>query len=254
MMIWDADMHRRHQSEMENLKRLLRNAEKDGQLAIIFESETDILTDDFCFDKHIPYHLIPPSMEWLSSKILWGSSIKGALPEWTQLVADALLKIDTNMLTCLNRVCILGGECDVGPVCKVMDASEESFPEKIFLDEHEYLGCLWSMENSVIIDLHAIYETVESLAPERTATSAERARLLKEGFWITLFHGIRNLGLNCNPFLSAVGYPEELYSEQEVEEWARETYENIILCRNCRTSETVCGDTNCCDCEDTLDR
>lgn len=210
--------------ETSELRAAIHDFERENHHAILLESDTDITVDDFQKDTHIHYHLIPPTPEWLSSRILWGPSIQGALPEWSRFIADALMRIDPNMLICLNRVCILGAESDIEQICGMMNADIDGFPDKIDFEDSQYLGCLWSMETSIVINCHAILTGIL----ENKADFFNGAKTLEQEFWLTLLHEIRHLGLNCNPLLPEDEYPDEFTSEDMVEEWAGDTYGHLF--------------------------
>lgn len=192
-----------------------------GNLSVISNTTEEILTEDYKEERYISYHLAQPTHKWLKAKILWGSSILGDLDAFSNRIADALLCIDPNMLICLNRICIISAAEDVEPICTAMGADPEEFPECIDSEESEILGCKWHAQNSIILNAAAIVKAAHQLV----AIDPSFFQLKDEiatGFWMTLFHEIRHLGLECNPFLPEDEYPTALQSEAEVEQWATE--------------------------------
>ena len=195
-----------------------------GTLAVISETEEDILTDDVNEDRHIPYHLVPPTCDWLKLRILWGSSITGDPDAFADAIAETLLRIDSDMLTCLNHICIISKAEDVELLCAAMDADTEEFPECIDFEEPTILGCKWHIQNSIIINTAAIEQAAQELVfsdPDYLYLDDE----MKIAFWTTLLHEIRHLGLECNPFLPEDKYQVSLRDEASVEAWAIEQYE-----------------------------
>lgn len=196
-------------------------------LAVLSDTGEDVETDDFYEDRRIRYHLVPPTLEWLKSRILWGKSITGDLDLWTDAIANTLLRIDPAMLICLNRVCIIAEESDIEPLCNAMNADTEGFPECIEFEDNKLLGCKWHLESSIVINATAIKAAIMKMADEYEGLYFDAAQEIEIGFTTTLLHEIRHLGMECNPFLPEDEYPKELCREAEVEDWALSAYESL---------------------------
>ena len=210
---------------MDSLRTQIQEAESvEMSLVILKETETDVLTDDFDRDKHINYHLIPPTVEWLEERFYWAPSITGDTRAWTSYLANLLMRMDANMLICLNRIVFMQDEeSDCEAVCTEMDSELCEFP---YMGD-DRLGIYWSSENSVIINLMAIKRCVEELMSEGFEYYSTEDVEMRRGVLITLFHELRHLGLD-NPFLPMDAYPVSEGTERAVEEWARDAYEQLF--------------------------
>lgn len=213
--------------DLKALRASIRVEEACGSLAVRSDTGGDVETDDFYEDRRIRYHLVPPTLEWLRSRILWGESITGDLDIWSDAIANALLRIDPTMLICLNRICIIAEESDIEPLCNVMDANIEGFPECMEFEDNKILGCKWHLESSVIINITAIKAAVLEMADQSKGFYFDAEHEMKIGFMTTLFHEIRHLGMECNPFLPEDQYSKELCEETAVESWALSTFESL---------------------------
>lgn len=57
--------------------------------------------------------------------------------------------------------------------------------------------------------------------------NAEVEKMINDGIYVTLFHELRHLMLDSNPYLDETEYPIELSSEENVENFARNIYSNL---------------------------
>lgn len=206
--------------DFDCLKAAILEDEKNDNLAILKNTPTDILVDDFCLDKLTNYHMVKPAVEWLKGRIVWAPSIVGNKEEWAEYIAKYLLLTDPAMLVCLNRIIITTeDESDIEAICDEMDAEDCEFP-----DIEGYVGLTWHFQNSVIINLTAI----DSAEDELMDGFESKACMQYRDFFTTLLHEIRHLGLDCNPYLPEDEFPEELRQEYNVERWAINEFESIF--------------------------
>lgn len=205
----------------ERLKQDIYEEDAAQTLAIREESDIDILVDDFENDKHINFHIVPPTEVWLAERFVWGPSFGEKTADWTAYLSQYLMRIDPAMLVCLNHIIIIDGDQDVEPVVETLD-TEDDFPNM----DGEILGCLWYYENNVVIDVAAIRDASRQLVSGDPGAFALEDEM-ESGFLVTLLHVIRRLGLVCNIFLPEDEYPLPLQSNEAIEEWARDTYECI---------------------------
>lgn len=212
----------------EKLNNVLRSqiheSEKRGELVVCEESETDIYTDDIIIGQMLNYHIVPPTVEWLEERIFWAPSIGGDTKAWTHYLANLLTQIDANMLICLNRIIFTHDEeSDYEAICAEMGVEMYEIP---YMD-NTVLGKFWSYRSSTIINLSAIKAAVqEQLTGDEGWLYSEDIEL-RRGVLITLFHGLRYLGLS-NPFLDEECYPDSEEYNYEVEMWARDIYEHFF--------------------------
>ena len=88
---------------------LHRENESGATLAILSETEEDVLTSDFDEDREISYHLVPVTNDWLAGRFLWTpdaapyrAKVECRLLQSLQFAAQ----VDPNMFICLNRIII----------------------------------------------------------------------------------------------------------------------------------------------------
>ena len=187
--------------------------------AIIEQTEQDIIVDDFQEDREICYHLVQPTADWLAERFFWAPSIKGDTGVWSMKLAEILLQTDLNMFICLNRVIVMHDtEDDEAAVLKLFDEPDLDMP-----GYQEFLGLKWTYKSCVIVNLTAIESCVRELVEDvsREGDFLSYDTEMKYGFVGTLLHELRHLGLEGNPYLSEREYPQELFSEEAVEQWAR---------------------------------
>lgn len=193
--------------------------ENEESLFILEEFKNDIITDDFYKGHIIPYHLIPPTKEWLKSRILWSKKITHSTKiTFENLFVNAAFNIDHNMFITLNNIIILdnANESDLEELCELTDCDEDDLP----YFEKNYLGLKWNCQNSVILVLQRHKDCVENLD-----YFCDALRELKIGLCMTLIHELRHLGLDNNPFLSPEYKIDNINDEESVEQWTIDTFE-----------------------------
>ena len=203
------------------LRQGIREEAGKGTMEILSESETDILVFDYNDSKEINFHMIPPTKEWLASRIVWGPSLtRSDTHVWTAYLADYLHRIDPAMFICLNRVIIIDDSEDRKAVANLLGVDEDNLPE----ENEDLIGQLWFQENCVFVYVSALREETKEIVKGDLAFF-DYDQEMEIGFKTTLIHETRHLGLNCNIFLPESEYPISLQSEEAVENWAREMFE-----------------------------
>lgn len=221
--------------------------ENEKTLEIIRETDEDIYTVDYELDKDLFYHIVPPTKEWLKSKFIYGQSIDSKYKDLEDNICNLLLSIDQNMLINLNNIIFFGEESDINQIADSIinldksydweenqkigfkDSLIEYWPE-IISDEHDIVGCYWYSQNSIIIDVRAIELSSSEIVEEdkKDGFNTNLANEILIGIYTTITHEIRHLGLE-NPFLPEDEYPLSLKTEEKVEQWGLEVYENFYL-------------------------
>lgn len=211
-------------------------SDAEDALAIMEQTEYDIVTDDYQEYRIILYHLIQPTIEWLSERFFWAPSVEGNTTEWTKILVEKLLETDPNMFICLNRIVILHErEEDEAAVLALYDVPDLEMP-----DYQGVLGLKWTYMSSVVINLTAVEASVREVveAADREGDYLDYETEMKYGFAGTLLHEIRHLGLEGNPYLPEEDYPQALFSEEEVEQWARSECDRIFGKTFCKIKES----------------
>lgn len=212
--------------DLAALKTAILAEEKNALLFVISQTDTDIMTQDFPEGRCISYHIVPPTRDWLKYRVLLGPSLKADSDKIRDDVATALLGVDPTMLICLNRICIVSDEDDIKSICADMDVGRDKFPDCINIRNPTTLGCIWRSQSSIIINMQA----TKQVARQLTAIGPDMFEFEQEShkaFWATLFHEIRHLGLNYNPFLPKSEYPDNLRHDCAVDDWAFENYKKL---------------------------
>ena len=195
----------------------------NGTLEILSESGTDILVFDYNDSKEINFHMIPPTREWLASRIVWGPSLTcDAIPAWTAYLADYLYRVDPNMFVCLNRIIVIDDSADRKAIATLLGVDEDNLPE----ENEDLIGQLWLQENCVFVYVSALRAAARAVV-EGDPVFFHYDSEMETGFLTTLLHEIRHLGLDCNIFLPESESPPHLQSEEATEDWAREMFEKI---------------------------
>lgn len=209
--------------DIEALKQAIQEEIQNETMEELAPSDDGLNVYDMKDGRYITFHTVPPTEEWLKTKFIYGPSCKNAQTRFEKTCIDILLNIDPNMLVTLNRIIFINGECDIPCICQQMNCDTEWFPEAIDMETHETLGCYWYQMNSIIIDVKGIVDVVLDIAKE-SPVYVNIASEIDIGVYTTLLHEIRHLGLS-NPFLPEDDYPSELGSEENIEQWAIDTYE-----------------------------
>lgn len=221
--------------------------ENENTLEIIRETDEDIFTVDYELDKDLSYHIVSPTKEWLKSKFIYGQSVDPKYKNLENNICNLLLSIDQNMLINLNNIIFFGEDSDINQITDSIIELDKSYDWKenqkiIFKDslieywpeiisnEHETIGCYWFCQNSIIIDVRAIEISSSEIVEENKKDGffTDLASEILIGIYTTITHEIRHLGLE-NPFLPEDEYPQSLKTEEKVEQWGIEAYENFNL-------------------------
>lgn len=211
---------------MKNIlwKQLIDEELRNNTLAILSETQTDIQTDDFLEDRHITYHIVPPTEEWLKSLFIYSKSCPDC-SEYERAIIEEFLRIDPNMLTTLRHIIFVKDEGDDEDVCEQLGLENWEWPGQIDFDEPTCVGLYWYAESSIVINLGAIEATSQEIC-EQFAEPWAFSQEVFQGVVTTALHEIRHLGLS-NPLLPNEMYPANLECEEAVEAWARDQYEKV---------------------------
>lgn len=209
--------------DYNTLRQNIREEADKGTLEILSESETDILVFDYNDSKKINFHMVPPTGEWLSSRIVWGPSLtRSDTHAWTAYLAAYLHRIDPNMFVCLNRIIVIDDSVDCKAVANLLGVDEDNLPEV----NEDIIGQLWFQENCVFVYVSALREATKEIIKDDPGYFTYDQEM-EIGFLTTLLHETRHLGLDCNFLLPESEYPTSLQSEEAIEDWAREMFEKI---------------------------
>ena len=86
------------------------------------------------------------------------------------------------------------------------------------------IGQLWNHANCAIVYL----DNVKKVAAETVHENLGAWKSFHMCTWETIFHELRHLMMDCNPFLPEQDYPVHLASEEAVEAFCEEEYERIF--------------------------
>lgn len=195
--------------------------EQEGNLFILERSDSDLLTDDLCEYREISYHIIPPTKEWIQSRMIWTEPLvqEGIREQWETIATNIAYSIDPDMLITLNKIIFTAGlERDEDEICRIMDCESWDLPSM-----ENCIGIKWGAYSSVLIDIGLIYQTAKEMAKECGGSPSD---FYQDGIGVTLIHELRHLGLDGNPFYE---FPAEMASEDAVETWSRNAYESYLL-------------------------
>lgn len=213
--------------DYDDLRESIKQGEKDGCLAILEETETDITTDDFDEDRTINYHLCPPTEEWLKERFLWTHGCEKDKAYWEDVILKCLMhrNMPPEMFITLNRIIAVRTPDDVSEVCSKLDVEECEFPSCIDVEDGGCVGCKWHTESSIILDFHAMDSCLQELQKEVGATDFWDSHA---GVILTVIHELRHLMLDGSPYdiLTPAPLPDD-FTEEGVERWARDMYDSI---------------------------
>lgn len=221
------------------LVRDLFQDEQKNLLAIRTISDYDIVTDDFSEDRIINYHIGPVTAQWLRERLVWPESDSRCRTHYEKHVIDLMLSIDPNMFITLQHIFFVTCEEDLDYILELTGTEACEIPSIVDFDDPEALGCTWHYQSSIFINMAAIDKTVLELQKEfendglffNAATETDIA------VYTTLAHEIRHQGLS-NPYLDETLYPASEATEDAVEEWGRQAYENWKYKRPKSTTST----------------
>lgn len=182
---------------------------------------------DYQDDKYIRFRTAPITVQSIADMICI-SSLEPDAAKIKHEIAQALIHLPAETFAVTKAILLPETEEDVAAMCAAMGFQEEMWPDKICFGEFLSSSCLglsWFYENTVIVNIAAvklaakeIFETPHSYSLQHEESCA---------FWTTLFHELRHVMLDCNPFLSEIDYPVSLAAEKAVEEYCRETFEKF---------------------------
>jgi len=201
---------------MTNTERLLaeiRKAEQDGILAITNETPESIETDDFELDKPFTYRLAAPGPAWYAERIKFVSDEARRLAgHLKNVLPDLLSSLDPDMTRTLTAVYMVAGYPDIDAMCKLAGTDPEEIPEMTMLEDGDgCIGCLWSMQSAIILDLLAIQNAADEVCRDGTMEPGTEFDI---GVETTLTHEIYHLAA-ADPFLDLEGLDNEELAAEE---------------------------------------
>lgn len=186
-------------------------AQADHQLAIVSWNQYAITTDDFDLDRYISYRLVQPSVNWYARRIHFVSpEARRMAGHLKQQLASLLLSLEPEMTQTLSGIYIVNGADDSEALCALTDVELDELPDCVMTGEpDDRLGCLWGIQQAIIIDVHAIQTAVHNLGLEPW----ENPRVeFDKGVFTTLTHEVYHLA-SANPFLIRPSDDEEAAAE-----------------------------------------
>lgn len=198
----------------------------DGSVSPLSRSKTDMLTYDVLQGREVNYHLTPPAADWLLSILTVAPDVKD--PELNgfggrSAVAELLLTQGPAMFINLRHII----------VTTESEADADFIADRLEIEPYEVcayqdsVGMFWFDQSAVIINIQAIDEAIADLVKELHLSDLEHEEERVIGFYSTLYHELRHLGLE-NPFLPEDLYPTLLNGEDAVESYAREQTDRLL--------------------------
>ena len=213
--------------DFQALKHDIRCEMEDRTLKILSEDENSItildLADIFASEPKEITFTNPNAVNarWLRSHI-W------IHPKITELLKDdlvsGLLEMDLNTFITLRHLVIVPSLDDLKDYIKDTQIQSllDTAPAKHRTKDNP-IGQFWYQANCAII----FYNNVKHAAYDTICETLSRWESFH--MWETIFHELRHLMLDGNPFLPTSDYPVQLASEDAVEEFCREEYNRIFL-------------------------
>lgn len=199
---------------------------------IVSVTDDDIVSigyDDWTeSEKIINYHVAPPNREWLESLVrILPEAAKYGIAESGE-IAELLESIDPEMLITLRGVYIVSAEDGEEPLCEAAGVGLDRFPDSLDFGDNRCLGCFWRTESAIVVNVTALRKCAKEMCEDPAFFKSQFATE-REGLFTTITHEIRHLGLENNPFYNFGDEdPDWLQSEEAVEAWGREAYENWL--------------------------
>lgn len=215
--------------DFQVLKHDIRCEEKEHTLKILSEDENSVTVLDFpTDDENLPKEITftnPAAVNarWLRSHI-W------IHPQITELLKDeivsGLLGMDLNTFITLRHLVIIPTSDalkDYIHDTKIQDLIDTA-PLK-HRNEDDPIGQLWNQANCAII----FYDNIKRAAHSAVNETFSEWESFHMCIWETIFHELRHLMLDCNPFLPTSDYPIQLATEDAVEDFCRKEYDRLFL-------------------------
>jgi len=201
----------------------------EGEIEILSEDEKSITVWDnsecgkeltFYFREHNTYRN-------LAKRVFISPTIpKVYKPFFTKhcVMKTLLEKIDPNCFMTMTALFIVWDDNKDNETdkfrSKLEDLTDDEYAHEI---GDGLLGITWWERNVCIISASQIIHTVLEMYEEDDYQFKEEVEI---GFWTTVIHELRHLLLDTNIILPENEYPQELASEDNVEEYCRKHFEN----------------------------
>lgn len=211
---------------------------REDSVSLESQSDSCVLVWDEQDTKELTFHFLEKmSPDALTDKI----HISKDIPQNYQIDKTALShylwnSVDKNAFITLDEVVILWSEPEDPDTFEPSDFTDSERRRLYvqFLDDYAYeigdgvLGQEWFERNIVIINMGEIVRCSRQVAEENKDLADPWFSFENQvitAFLTTVIHELRHLQLDTNIFLPESIYPQELASEEEVEEYCRSTYE-----------------------------
>lgn len=204
---------------------------ENEELELIHKDDKTYSVYDLNDGKEINYNLVM-NKEILKDKIYCNKKFMYKYNLSEEKIADVLISMmPEEAFYPLNKIIFLYQVSDFKKVAKFIYGT---YVEALYGDDFDidafYSGeigklCFW--QNCVFVNLR----NLEKFARKTSSKDSffDMKYYLENELWITLFHEMRHLMLNCNPYLDEEEYPAILETEENVERFARDTFEGLIM-------------------------
>ncbi len=211
--------------DFQALKHAIYAMANARSLNILSEDEDSITVLDYSSEGENPREITFTNPKTVDYK--WLRSHVWIHPRITEILKDdivsGLMEMDFNTFITLRHLVILPTYDDLKDYIHDTDVHNNTVPQKCRTNSQP-IGQLWQQANCAII----YYDNIK-----RGLHTARKSVSDWETFhmcvWETIFHELRHLMMDCNPFLSKRDYPVSLASEDAVEDFCRNEYKRIFL-------------------------
>lgn len=223
---------------------LLAQVSETPELSIESSDNKELLVWDDEDAKFLPVHFLEfMTPEALAQKIHISSDIPKRYQAEKKALASCLWTVcDHNAFITLEDVVVIWSKPDNVETFESSDFGDEQrnrLYEK-YADEYAYeigegaLGQLWWERNTVVINMGEIVRIADEIATENadmvdTDPFFSFENQVRSGFLTTVLHELRHLQLDTNIFLPEDMYPLALASEEAVEDYCREVFEDHVI-------------------------
>ena len=140
------------------------------------------------------------------------------------IITSYIFSLDKNLFTTLEHLCFMWDEEDYD---WLFDETGDEYAK--FIMDDEVVGRMWNERNICIIDVKNIFKTTYKMMSEDEDSFLGRQYFFEDinnGIMMTAIHELRHLMLDTNIILPEDIYPLELSSEDAVEGFCRDAWDN----------------------------
>ena len=219
-----------HAMNFQALKRGIYEEVQKGNMEIVHADADSITVLDFTKSGDDPKEFTftnPKTIDvrWLRRHIWIHPSISILLDD----IASTLMEMDPNTFITMRHLVILPRLENLKDYIQNMIPTKQvssllnTAPLKC-RNKNQPIGQLWNHANCAIVYL----DNVKKVAAETVHENLGAWKSFHMCTWETIFHELRHLMMDCNPFLPEQYYPVHLASEEAVEAFCEEEYERIF--------------------------